>query len=265
MQPAFRAGVRSANAPLLTQRVLLVPERPHVPPRSVAAFATGKQDNEKSWGDIAAEAADVAKSVFDKVKSGASAAIEAFKPPKTPLEQPRDEDRSRGPLKGRQGGDAPLAPLFGDGLLARAVGGMVAGALRGLGEQLEKQARETRGVYEDAAVAIRGCPEVAARLGGAVSVGGPMSQSSSSSNINGRVTKRVVMVLPVSGPNGAFAQAQVISTETSGAPAATDIKVVMPTGESIQVSGGSGGSGGGRKRYVQTGEVIDAEYTDVKS
>lgn len=89
---------------------------------------------------------------------------------------------------------SPLGPLFGDGFLGRAVGGMVASAVKSLGEQMAQQARETRGVFEDAAAAIRASPDVAARMGGAVVVGDPISQSSSSSSINGRVTKRVVLV-----------------------------------------------------------------------
>jgi hypothetical protein len=73
------------------------------------------------------------------VKTGASAALEAItKPaPKAPLERPP-------PRAGAAGAQGPLAPLFGEGLLGRALGGLVAGAVKSLGEQMEAAARCAR-------------------------------------------------------------------------------------------------------------------------
>ena len=52
----------------------------------------------------------------------------------------------------------------------------------------------------------------------------------------------------------------------SSAPA---VQVILPNGEQIRVTGGGGrgggGGGGGAQRYQQTGDVIDAEYTDIRS
>lgn len=90
--------------------------------------------------------------------------------------------------------EPPAPPLFGGGLAGRVLGGLVGAAVKNLGEQMEQQARAARGVYEDAAAAIRASPEVSARMGGAVTVGPAMSQSSSSSSVNGRVTKQVALV-----------------------------------------------------------------------
>ncbi|KIZ04794.1 hypothetical protein MNEG_3161 [Monoraphidium neglectum] len=229
------------------------------------AYATGKQDGEKSWVEIASEAAGVAKSVFDKVKSGASAALQAVTKPKdaaAPSDR-RQEQWGRAPLQQQQQQQqSPLAPLFGDGLLGRAVGGLVASAVKGLGEQMERQAREAQGLYEDAAAAIRASPEVAARMGGAVTVGPAISQSSSSSSVNGRVTKRVSLILPVTGPGRSMAQAQVVSSEGPGTVSTTDIVVVLPGGDSIRVAGGRGG-GGRPGAYQQGGVVIDAEFQDI--
>ena len=126
--------------------------------------------------------------MFEKVKTGASAALEAVTKPRAPL------DRRAPPPPPPRGPASPLAPLFGEGLVGRALGGLVGAAVKSLGEQMEQQARAARGVYEDAAAAIRACPEVATRMGGDVSVGPAMSQSSSSSSVNGRVTKQVVLV-----------------------------------------------------------------------
>lgn len=42
-------------------------------------------------------------------------------------------------------------------------------------------------------------------------------------------------------------------------------QVIMPNGEQIRVTRGRGGGGGAGGRYEQTGEVIDADYTDIRS
>jgi hypothetical protein len=57
---------------------------------------------------------------------------------------------------------------------------------------------------------------------------------------------------------------------TAPCPPAPDHQVILPGGERIAVAGGGGGGGsgggGGRAPYgQQAGEVIDAEYTDIKS
>jgi len=155
------------------------------------------------------------------VKTGASAALEAIAKPTKP-QQPAPTDR-RAPAPAQQ--QSPLAPLFGDGLLGRALGGLAAGAIRSLGQQMEAAQRQTQGVYEDAAAAIRASREVADKMGGPCSVGPPLSQSTSSSSVNGRVTKRVVLVLPVTGAGGRVAQAQVVSTEAAGGVSSCEITV----------------------------------------
>ncbi|KAI8469470.1 MAG: hypothetical protein J3K34DRAFT_393961 [Monoraphidium minutum] len=265
MQPGTAlAGVRAPRRTASTAPPLALAPRRRA--RAVAAYATGGRGDEKSWGEIAADAAGVAKSVLGKVASGASAALKAISKPRG------------GPPGGHRPPPPPPQPPallspFGDGLLGRAAGGLLAAAAAGVARQMERQAAAARGVYEDAAAAVRSSPEVAAALGGAVSVGPAASQSSASSSVNGRVTKRVAMVLPVSGAGGRVAQAHVVSSEAPGAPASTEITVVLPSGESIRVplggggggGGGSGGGGGGRGGYQQQGgDVIDAEYTDVR-
>lgn len=127
--------------------------------------------------------------MFGKVASGASAALQAITKPAAPPKPARPPPPQ-----------APLAPpLFGNGLLGRALGGLVMNAAKGLSEQLAAAARETQNIYEAAAAAIEADSRVAAALG-AVSVGPPVSQSSSSSSVNGRVTKRVVLVSPQCTP-----------------------------------------------------------------
>ena len=185
---------------------------------------------------------------------------------------------ARPPPPRQQRGDplaAPLGEAFGGGLLGRALGGLVAGAARGLGEQMEAAARATRGTYEDAAALLRSDPAVAARLGGGpVAVGPPVSQSSSSSSVNGRVTKRVALVVPVSSEaSGRVATAQIVSIEepggrgSGGGAARLEITLLLPGGETLRVGGGgSGGGRGGSGGYGGGGDapVIDAEFTEIK-
>jgi hypothetical protein len=68
-RPALR-GMRSAALGAQPARPALLSAHQHLsgvgaarpfPPRHVAAYATGKQDGEKSWVEIASEAAGVAK------------------------------------------------------------------------------------------------------------------------------------------------------------------------------------------------------------
>lgn len=111
----------------------------------------------------------------------------------------------------------PLFPGGGGGLFGGLMGGLVNQAVKGLASQLEKAAQETRDVSEEAAARIRGSAQIQQRLGSGVTVGPAMSQSVSSSSINGRTTKTVTLLLPVYSAGGVpVAQAQVTQTQSSG-------------------------------------------------
>lgn len=96
------------------------------------------------------------------------------------------------------------------------MGGLVNQAVKGLAKEMQKTAAETRSVSETAAVRIQQSRRIQQRLG-SVTVGQPMGQSMSSSNINGRVSRNISLLLPVLGPGGMpVAQAQVSQVETGG-------------------------------------------------
>lgn len=102
------------------------------------------------------------------------------------------------------------------GLFGGLVGGLVNQAVKGLASEMQKTAAQTRSVSETAALRIRQSSRLQQRLG-RVTVGPAMSQSMSTSNINGRVSKNISLVMPVYGPGGRpVAQAQVTQVEAGG-------------------------------------------------
>jgi hypothetical protein len=72
--------------------------------------------------------------------------------------------------------------------------------------QMEKAGREAASIQNQARDAIEADRRVVEALGGSVQVGGPISQSSMSSSINGRTTKQVppLHLAPVTSPLPAF-------------------------------------------------------------
>lgn len=99
------------------------------------------------------------------------------------------------------------------GILGGLMGGLVNTAIKGLAKELEKSAEQTRNVSEIAAERISNSRRIKQQLG-EVTVGLPMSQSVSSQNINGRVSKTVNLLLPVYNAAGAaVAQAQVVQSQ----------------------------------------------------
>lgn len=103
----------------------------------------------------------------------------------------------------------PPLPGGGGGLLGGLVGGLVNAAARGLAESLERSAADSAAVAQRAADAIAGSRTVRQRLGD-VSVGLPLSQSASSSSVNGVASKTISLLLPVyNSAGGVVSQAQV--------------------------------------------------------
>lgn len=219
-----------------------------------------KPDGDKSWGEIAADAADVAKSVFSKIKDTASSILTPA-PTTKPTEEASSSSASRKPAPRQTPDDLGLS-TGGGGLLpnlvGRAMGGLISGALSSLTKQLQEAAKEQQGVYEEAAERIRTSAKLRTRLGN-VTVGPLMSQSSSSSSINGRVTKQIVLLMPVYGAGGDGGTAQVAVTE---GPQGRSMQISVRTSDGAVVvvdDGGSGGGGPGGR-----GSVIDVEYREVK-
>lgn len=108
----------------------------------------------------------------------------------------------------------PQFPTPG-GLFGGLVGGLVNQAVKGLAKEMQKTAAQTRSVSETAAMRIQQSQRIRERLG-PVTVGPAMSQSMSTSNINGRVNKTISLMMPVYGSGGLpVAQAQVTQVEGS--------------------------------------------------
>lgn len=96
------------------------------------------------------------------------------------------------------------------------MGGLVNQAVKGLAKEMQKTAAETRSVSETASLRIQQSQRIQQRLG-PVTVGAAMSQSMSTSSINGRVSKTISLVMPVMGAGGMpVAQAQVTQVEAAG-------------------------------------------------
>jgi hypothetical protein len=101
---------------------------------------------------------------------------------------------------------------------------MVGAAVKGLSEQVERSARESRAVYDQASRRLRASRALADRLGSPVTVGPVVSQSVSSSSINGVSSRRLVLLVPVQGPLGA-GQAQVTSVDEP--PASGNLSILV--------------------------------------
>ena len=109
------------------------------------------------------------------------------------------------------------------------VGGILKRAVRKGARELQKAVRSTREVVEAAAAAMRDDRDLMERMGGAIQVGMPVQQTSSSATVGGVATQTVLLLLPVQGPAGT-GQARVSSVTTAGGDATLEISVTTPDG-----------------------------------
>eukprot|EP00879_Flechtneria_rotunda_P032130 GHRR01035287.1.p1 GENE.GHRR01035287.1~~GHRR01035287.1.p1 ORF type:complete len:168 (+),score=67.04 GHRR01035287.1:214-717(+) len=157
--------------------------------------------------------------------------------------------------------DQPFPLQVPGGLLGGLMGGLANAAISGLAQQLEKTAAESRNVSQLAAARVENSQRIKQRLG-QVSVGLPLSQSVSSQNINGRVSKTVSLLLPLyNAARVPVAQAQVTQVEGQ-AQSICRIAVRMPEGDTVVLDDDAdlGRPGGSR----HSGDIIDAEFRDLK-
>ncbi|GIL44080.1 hypothetical protein Vafri_1631 [Volvox africanus] len=211
-------------------------------------------EKEKSWNEIMEDAADVAKSVFTKIKDTAASLIPSTSEQSA---KPATTEKPQAPLGPFSAGGGGLLP----NLVGRAVGGLVANALSSLSAQLEEAAREQAGAYEEAVARLQGSAKLRVRLG-TVTVGPVMSQSSSTSSINGVVTKQVALTMPVYGSLGISGTAQVNLVQGPQHPGGQTTKIIVRTsdGANIMVDDGTQGGIGSRSGL---GTVIDVEFREV--
>ncbi|CAG9460174.1 unnamed protein product [Pedinophyceae sp. YPF-701] len=261
-----------ARATAVAARTALRAWRRPSAPRCVRAMASrppggsGKGDEDKSWEEIAEDASKVGKALWGKLKSGVERAIAkagdvppASKSRKTEQAEIYQEPKARDNVP--SGKD--LAQTFGGGLLGRALGGMVSNALGSLADAVEKAQEETRDAYAAAAAAIMADRGVRGALGEPLEVTPPMSQSSSTSIINGVRSKNISLIMIVSGPRGR-GQASVQAVESSQGPRKLDVAVQTADGRVIKVDTSRGGRGGRRVDDDDDEVVVEAEWTDAR-
>ena len=130
--------------------------------------------------------------------------------------------------------------LFGDGLGGRVLAGMVNNVAGALKEQMGAAAAASQ------------------ELGDGIQCTPPMSQMSSSQNVNGVQTQSTTIVFIAQGSNGAQAQVQATGTGGGEQELRMDIKGVLANGAVIDVDGLGGGGGGGG-----ADGVFDVEATTI--
>ncbi|KAL4458532.1 hypothetical protein ABPG75_013397 [Micractinium tetrahymenae] len=223
------------------------------PHHRLAVRCLASKGGDKSWSGIAAEAAELGKDLVKKVGSSVSKAVEAIMP------STREEERPtrREPRRGREDVYSPEDLGFGGGLvgglLGRAVGGMLRSAVGAMGEQLRQAAEQVADVQDRAARVIENNSRIRDKLGGPVRVLPPVSQSSMTQSINGKASRTITLLLPVVGPSGAAAQAQVQYVEGGAATQELNVSVRLPNGELVRLDGAS----------TAAGQTIDVEWRSV--
>jgi len=137
------------------------------------------------------------------------------------------------------------------GSMMKTVGGIMA-------ESISQSSEDIQFVTDAAENCLYQNNDVTQILGANIRCGNPFSSSFSSSNINGQVSKNVMLVMPVSGVSGR-GQIQVQASLDGGDR--VDISQLIfqsDTGRSVNVVGSGRGRGGSRGTPGR-GQVIDVE------
>lgn len=220
--------------------------------RQLASRAQG----EKSWGELAADAADVAKSAFAKLKDSAASVVEGL------VKRDKNvstETRRNVPEYQRPSEFSVPTDLFGPGLMGKVLGGLVGSAVKAVSKQVAESAKESNAAYNHAASVIRNSLKLRNKLGGGVTVGPAVSQAMSTSYINGRSSTVIQLVAPVYSDGGEAAQANISVNESSAGPRTFDIVVRLPNGTNIRIDDGSSGS------IDPTGRTIDVDFEEINT
>jgi hypothetical protein len=98
-----------------------------------------------------------------------------------------------------------------------------------------------------------------AALGDGIQCTPPMSQMSSSQNVNGVQTQSTTIVFIAQGSNGAQAQVQATGTGGGEQELRMDIKGVLANGAVIDVDGLGGGGGGADGVFDVEATTIDVD------
>ncbi|KAK9905622.1 hypothetical protein WJX75_003275 [Coccomyxa subellipsoidea] len=228
-------------------------------------MASSRNNEEKSWTDLAKDAAELAASAVSKVGKTVSSAVRSLVPQEQQRkQQPSQRQRSYGSADGdygklnpweRERGSVGMGDSLIGGLLGRAAGAMLGGAMR----QLQNQQEQAEELREHALRVMQSDRSLRSRLGGSISPApGGSSTSTSSQYINGRSTTTTTLQFFVRSSSGQQGLASVQQAVGEGGSDVT-IKVQLPNGQVVQVDG----SGGGSSSSIE-GDVIDVEVREVR-
>lgn len=172
--------------------------------------------------------------------------------------------------------DETRKQLFGDGLMGKMVSGMINQAASGLKQQMSAAAEVTEVTYDSAVRACKMDSRVRRALGDDAQATPPMSQMSSSTNVNGVASQQTSVGFLLQSSTGRRAQVQAVGTTTNGVQTVS-CTVVTETGERfvIEDCGPGGGddawvdgqTGGGSETSIPSpfarGTTIDVDADDV--
>jgi hypothetical protein len=137
-------------------------------------------------------------------------------------------------------------------------GSIIGKVMKGVGGLVMDQLKDSMGAIGAVQDAARHVVELDGALGSGVQVGMPMQQSSSSSNVNGVVTKTVFLVFPVQGQlGGGQVEADATLAGKDNDVTFRSLTLTTQTGKRITLSGRGRGGGGG------AGQTITVEGRDV--
>lgn len=221
---------------------------------SARYFSKRSDGSSKEEGGLLDSVKDVAKAILPSSWFQSDAERQAA------LERKQRTDEIKGGLR-ELFKDAPL-PI-------RALGGLVAplvsSAMSAAAESLAQQQAAVDDYLAQAQRCLQADPAVVRRLGDPVRVGSPFSQSSSTTNVNGKSTSRVQIGFAVSGSKGVSAMAQLSATGEAGLQSL----VVQGPGFTLNVNvnktSSSSSSSANSKRFSSGNDdddVIEAEIID---
>ncbi|CAL5220880.1 g2969 [Coccomyxa viridis] len=230
-------------------------------------MASSRGSDDKSWSELASEAAGVAKSALGKLGQTISDTVTALVPQRKQAPPQRSSQRQRYgrsdneygrlyPWERDQGSSGLTEGLMG-GLVGRAMGGMLGGVAR----QLQQQQQQAADLRQQALHAVQGDRRVQAQLGRDISVGpGGSSQSTSSSWVNGQSTTTTTLQFNVVGSSGRQALTSVRESSSGSRGSRVSVQVQLPTGDVIDIDG----SGGGGGSSISSEDIIDVEVRNVR-
>lgn len=234
-------------------------------------MATGREDENKSWSEIAGEAFNLAKAAGSKITNGI---IEAGSklipqkrddPPQQDWRQGADQDpydslfRRRDSAYGRRGGLARSDPV--NDLFSSIFKGLASNSLERMMDMGAMAGQNSTEILQRSIQLIQNDSQVRNALGDDVQLlSGATSNMTSQSIINGRVTKQSTMTYHLGGGTGSTAFAQTESTSGPDGEDSLTITVRLPNGREVLISDDSDdGFGQGQSR-----QPIDVEWKEVR-